>query len=51
MFSGLRSRPLYQKPTFQYLSKEGLASWRDAVVTLAEEEGLPNARQGRGRQV
>jgi histidinol dehydrogenase len=30
------------KPTFQHLTKEGLAGLRDVVVTLAEAEGLPN---------
>ena len=41
MFSGLSIDDFIKKPTFQYLSKEGLASLRDVVVTLAEEEGLP----------
>lgn len=41
MFSGLSVDDFIKKPTFQYLSKEGLASLRDVVVTLAEEEGLP----------
>ena len=41
MFSGLSSDDFIKKLTFQYLSKEGLSLLRDAVVTLAEAEGLP----------
>jgi histidinol dehydrogenase len=41
MFSGLSVDDFIKKPTFQYLSKEGLAGLKDTVVTLAEEEGLP----------
>jgi len=41
MFSGLSIDDFIKKPTFQYLSKEGLSLLRDAVVTLAEAEGLP----------
>jgi histidinol dehydrogenase len=41
MFSGLSVDDFMKKPTFQYLSKEGLSLLRDAVVTLAEVEGLP----------
>ena len=41
MFSGLSVDDFIKKPTFQYLSKEGLASLKDVVVTLAEAEGLP----------
>jgi histidinol dehydrogenase len=41
MFSGLSVDDFIKKPTFQYLSKEGLAGLRDTVVTLAKEEGLP----------
>lgn len=41
MFSGLSVDDFLKKPTFQYLSREGLASLRDTVVTLAEAEGLP----------
>jgi len=41
MFSGLSVDDFIKKPTFQYLSKEGLAGLRDVVVTLAEAEGLP----------
>jgi len=42
MFSGLSIDDFIKKPTFQYLTKEGLASLRKVVVTLAEAEGLPN---------
>jgi len=41
MFSGLSVDDFIKKPTFQYLSKKGLASLKDIVVTLAEVEGLP----------
>lgn len=41
MFSGLSVDDFIKKPTFQYLTKEGLASLKDAVTTLAEAEGLP----------
>lgn len=41
MFSGLSVDDFIKKPTFQYLSKEGLAALKDVVVTLAEAEGLP----------
>jgi histidinol dehydrogenase len=41
MFSGLSVDDFIKKPTFQYLSKKGLASLKDIVVTLAEAEGLP----------
>lgn len=41
MFSGLSVDDFIKKPTFQYLSKDGLASLKDVVVTLAEAEGLP----------
>jgi histidinol dehydrogenase len=41
MFSGLSLDDFIKKPTFQYLTKDGLAHLRDAVVTLAEAEGLP----------
>ena len=41
MFSGLSVDDFIQKPTFQYLSREGLAGLRDTIVTLAESEGLP----------
>jgi histidinol dehydrogenase len=41
MFSGLSVDDFVQKPTFQYLSREALASLKDTVITLAEAEGLP----------
>jgi len=41
MFSGLSVDDFIKKPTFQYLSKQGLAGLKDTVVTLAEAEGLP----------
>ncbi|HDM09270.1 MAG: histidinol dehydrogenase [Deltaproteobacteria bacterium] len=41
MFSGLSVDDFIKKPTFQYLSKEGLEGLKDVVVTLAEAEGLP----------
>lgn len=41
MFSGLSVDDFVKKPTFQYLSKEGLSLLKDAVITLAEAEGLP----------
>ena len=41
MFSGLSLDDFVKKPTFQYLTKEGLAHLKDAVITLAENEGLP----------
>ena len=41
MFSGLSVDDFIKKPTFQYLSRKGLADLKDVVVTLAEEEGLP----------
>jgi histidinol dehydrogenase len=42
MFSGLSVDDFIKKPTFQYLSEEGLRSLKEVVVTLAEAEGLPN---------
>lgn len=41
MFSGLSVDDFIKKPTFQYMSKEGLNHLKDAVITLAEAEGLP----------
>ncbi len=41
MFSGLSVDDFIQKPTFQHLSREALASLKDTVITLAEAEGLP----------
>jgi histidinol dehydrogenase len=40
MFSGLSVDDFIKKPTYQYLSREGLASIASAVVDLAENEGL-----------
>jgi len=42
MFSGLSVDDFIKKPTFQYLSKEGLGSLKETVAALAEAEGLPN---------
>ncbi len=41
MFSGLSTDDFLKKPTFQYLTREGLEHLRDAIITLAEAEGLP----------
>jgi histidinol dehydrogenase len=41
MFSGLSVDDFLKKPTFQYLSKEGLSLLQEAVGSLAEAEGLP----------
>ncbi len=52
MFSGLSVDDFIKKPTFQYLSKKGLADLKDTVVTLAEAEGLPmHAKAVRARFV
>jgi histidinol dehydrogenase len=40
IFSGLSVDEFLKKPTFQYVSKEGLSLLKEAVVTLAEAEGL-----------
>ncbi len=40
-FSGLSVDDFIKKPTFQYLSREGLMSLAPTVTTLAEAEGLP----------
>jgi len=40
IFSGLSVDDFLKKPTFQYLSKEGLSHLKEAVVTLANAEGL-----------
>lgn len=40
MFSGLSVDDFIKKPTFQYLTKHGLEQLKDAIVTLAETEGL-----------
>jgi histidinol dehydrogenase len=50
MFSGLSVDDFIKKPTFQYLSRNGLAGLKDTVITLAEAEGLPlHARSIRAR--
>jgi histidinol dehydrogenase len=41
MFSGLSVDDFIKKPTFQHLSREGLQALKDAVILLAEAEGLP----------
>lgn len=41
MFSGLSVDDFLKKPTFQHVTKEGLRSLKDAVILLAESEGLP----------
>jgi histidinol dehydrogenase len=41
MFSGLSTDDFLKKPTFQYLTKDGLGYLKDAVIALAEAEGLP----------
>lgn len=41
MFSGLSVDDFVKRPTFQHLTREGLAALKDTVVLLAETEGLP----------
>lgn len=41
MFSGLSVDDFIKKPTFQFLTRDGLRSLKDAVIRLAEAEGLP----------
>jgi len=41
IFSGLSVDDFLKKPTFQYLSREGLLSLKETVASLAEVEGLP----------
>jgi histidinol dehydrogenase len=41
MFSGLSVDEFMKKSTYQVLSAKGLRHLRDAVITLAEAEGLP----------
>ncbi len=41
MFSGLSTDDFVKRPTFQLLSKEGLAHLAPAVLALSEAEGLP----------
>jgi histidinol dehydrogenase len=40
MFSGLSVDDFIKKPTFQYLTRDGLSRLKDTVTTLAEAEGL-----------
>lgn len=40
-FSGLSVDDFVKKPTFQHLTREGLATLKDTVILLAEAEGLP----------
>lgn len=41
MFSGLSVDDFIKKPTFQYLTRQGLESLGQTVMTLARAEGLP----------
>ena len=41
VFSGLSVDDFIKKPTFQYITREGLAGLRGTVETLAKAEGLP----------
>jgi len=41
MFSGLSVDDFIKKPTWQYLTREGLRQLGPAVISLAEAEGLP----------
>jgi len=41
MFSGLSVDDFLKKPTFQYLSKQGLEGLKESIISLAEYEGLP----------
>ena len=40
MFSGLSVDDFIKKPTFQYLTKDGLSKLKETVITIAEAEGL-----------
>jgi len=40
-FSGLSVDDFIKKPTYQYLTREGLMSLSDTIISLAEAEGLP----------
>jgi len=52
MFSGLSVDDFIKKPTFQYLTRDGLSGLKDTVTTLAEAEGLyMHARSVRERFV
>jgi histidinol dehydrogenase len=41
MFSGLSVDDFIKKPTFQYLSRQGLKSLKNTITLLARKEGLP----------
>ncbi len=41
MFSGLSVDDFIKKPTFQYITREGLKGLKEVVMGLAKEEGLP----------
>lgn len=41
MFSGLSVDDFITKPTFQYLSRQGLKGLKDTITLLARKEGLP----------
>jgi histidinol dehydrogenase len=41
IFSGLSVDDFLKKPTFQYLSKEGLLNLKETIIALSEVEGLP----------
>jgi histidinol dehydrogenase len=41
MFSGLSVDDFIKKPTFQYLSRDGLKGLKDTITLLARKEGLP----------
>jgi len=41
MFSGLSTDDFIKKPTWQFLSKDGLKHLSEAVLVLSEAEGLP----------
>jgi histidinol dehydrogenase len=45
MFSGLSLDDFIKKPTFQYITREGLEYLSEAVITIAEAEGLLNHAQ------
>ncbi|MCU0578472.1 MAG: histidinol dehydrogenase, partial [Desulfobacterota bacterium] len=41
MFSGLSVDDFIKKPTFQYLSRQGLKGLKNTITLLARKEGLP----------
>jgi histidinol dehydrogenase len=45
MFSGLSLDDFIKKPTFQYITREGLECLSEAVITIAEAEGFLNHAQ------